>query len=247
MEKNVLSMGPPLNVSCPMFQKSKTDVEHLDILLKRVNIIDGVLCFSESCSTLIKSFWYSRIHMNTDVYENKNSLIFEWILQLIFKRLREIKDLVVKYQDQIQFYNLYSWLITGKEISPSQYVKMDDCSFLCFLDSLQGLKIDSFLTYLLNSFATGNGFNYIYSDSKKFKVKQSYSIAKEYVYEELPINLKKIFSLKPNGDLDTDHNIWLYNEERNNLIKFGKSKLYQSLKNSNEENSKIVLINEKFY
>ncbi len=46
----------------------------LDILLKRVNIIDGVLCFSESCSTLIKSFWYSRIHMNTDVYENKNSL-----------------------------------------------------------------------------------------------------------------------------------------------------------------------------
>lgn len=35
--KNVSSMGPPLNVSCPTFQKSKTDVEHLDILLKHKN------------------------------------------------------------------------------------------------------------------------------------------------------------------------------------------------------------------
>ncbi len=219
----------------------------LDILLKRVNIIDNTLCFSESCSTLIKSFWYSRIHMNTDVYENKNTLIFEWILILIFKRLKELKTDVQKHKDKIQYYNIYSWLIMGGEISVNDYVKMDDSSFFCFLDSLKSLKIDSLLTSLLQSFQTGDGFSYIFSDSKKIKTKNSYVIDKEYVYKEWELNRKKIFSLKSNGELDTDHNIWLYNEERNHLIRFSKSKLYNSLKNSNEEISKIILINEKFY
>lgn len=219
----------------------------LDILLKRVNIIDGILCFSESCSTLIKSFWYSRIHMNTDVYENKNSLIFEWILMLIFKRLKELKTELQKNKEKIDYYDTYSWLFTGKTINASEYVEMDDSSFFCFLHSLERIKIDSLLTHLLTSFKTGDGFDYILADSKKHKVKSSYPIDKGYVYKEREINVKRIFSLKSNGDPDYDHNIWLYNEERNKLIKFTKSKLYSSLKNNNEEISKIILINEKFY
>lgn len=37
--KNVSSKGPPLKISCPMFQKSGTDVEHSDILLKYKNYL----------------------------------------------------------------------------------------------------------------------------------------------------------------------------------------------------------------
>lgn len=207
----------------------------LDILLKRINIVNGKLCFSESCSNLIRSFWYGRIHMNADVYENKNLLVYQWILMLIFKRLRDIRIDVQNVSDKINHYDKYYWLITSQEIDVKKYLEMDDFSFFLFLDSIEENIKDSLLQSLINSFKNGDKFTYRII-SKTDTPKLEYDGDKKYAYEILYINKKTIYSKK-----EKNH-IWLFGVD-NKEIKFVNSNLKKSIKNLNDI-TKIIMINE---
>lgn len=209
----------------------------LDILLKRVKIINNILAFSENTSTLIRSFWYGRIHMNIDVYENRNLLVYEWILELIFNRLRLIKDEIKNVSEKIQFYDIYEWMINPKEISVDQYLELNDHSFFCFLDSIKKLEIDDDLTMLLNSFSYGKGFTYISLEEfeKKFGKNKN-------IIENIDFKIKEIAKKTLYSNIEKN-NIYQY-DDNDKLVKFKDSSLYKSIKNKTES-KKIVLINEK--
>lgn len=208
----------------------------LDILLKRVAIINNKLAFSENTSTLIRSFWYGRIHMNIDVYENKNLLIYEWILELIFARLREIHKEIKKYSDQISFYNDYEWLLSGREITVEEYLSLNDCTLICFLDSLKNIKIDNMLTNLVNSFEFGKNFDYMSIEEFEKKYENVKFDNEKYTYKIKQIAQKTLYSK------DEKNNIFQF-DTKTNLIKFKDSSLYKSIKNT-PEIKKIVLINQ---
>lgn len=208
----------------------------LDILLKRVKIINNILAFSENTSTLIRSFWYGRIHMNIDVYENKNLLIYEWILELIFIRMREIYSEIKKYKETIPFYNDYEWMLTGNEISVEEYLTMNDYTLFCFLNSIKNIKIDKMLTQLLDAFEFGKNFDYMTLEEFEKEYGKIKFENEKYTFKIKPIAQKTLYSK------NEKNNIYQYENEKE-LIKFKDSSLYKSIKN-NTEPKKIVLINK---
>ncbi len=208
----------------------------LDILLKRVKIIDNILAFSENTSTLIRSFWYGRIHMNIDVYENKNLLIYEWILELIFTRLREIQPKLKEYENKILFYKDYEWMLIEKEISVDEYLALNDYTLFCFLNSIRKIKIDDLLDYLAEAFEFGKGFDYMSFEEFNIKYGNKTFENDKYTFKIKPISQKTLYSKKE------ESNIYQYGNN-DKLIKFKDSSLYTSIKN-NTESKKIVLINQ---
>ena len=208
----------------------------LDILLKRVKIIDNILAFSENTSTLIRSFWYGRIHMNIDVYENKNLLIYEWILELIFTRLREIQPKLKEYENKILFYKDYEWMLIEKEISVDEYLALNDYTLFCFLNSIRKIKIDDLLDYLAEAFEFGKGFDYMSFEEFNIKYGNKTFENDKYTFRIKPISQKTLYSKKE------ESNIYQYGNN-DKLIKFKDSSLYKSIKN-NTESKKIVLINQ---
>ena len=216
----------------------------LNVLLKRVKIINNQLCFSEASSNLIKSFWYARVHMNSDIYENKNLRVFEWILESIFNRLREVKNIINQNKDKIYYFDRYSWIIFNQKISIKEYILMDDPSLFSFLESIKNLNLDKILNDLFDGFQNGNKFTYATEDNfKKYKLEKYKDNI--YAFKEETLKSKKVYS-------DNEkYNVILYNEQHDkltnkvslNIIKFKDSELKKTMNNKAIE-YKIFFINE---
>lgn len=211
----------------------------LDILLRRFEIINDTLVFSIKSFNMIESFLLGRIYMNIDIYENKNLMVYEWTLELIFKRLSELKNEWDLYEKQISTSKKYDWIYKKKEINLDLYIELDDSSLITFINEVANVTNDELLKLIIKGFKTCENFTYVKPEdfNKKIKISNN-EINKDYIFSEKTINHKAIFSK------ESDKHIVFYDGE-NNLIEFKKTKLFDNLEKQ-VNISKIVLLNNNF-
>ncbi|MGL4616650.1 MAG: HD domain-containing protein [Mycoplasmoidaceae bacterium] len=211
----------------------------LDILLRRFDIIDEKLAFSIKSFNMIESFLLGRIYMNIDIYENKNLMVFEWTLELIFKRLEELKNEWDLYEKNISISKKYDWIYKKKEVSLDLYVELDDSSLITFINELANVTNDELLKLIIIGFKSGENFTYIKPEdfNKNIKIINK-SVNKDYIYSEKTIKHKSTFSK------EVEKHIVFY-DNNNNLIEFKKTKLFDNLEKQ-VNISKIVLLNNNF-
>ncbi|MGL5591339.1 MAG: HD domain-containing protein [Mycoplasmoidaceae bacterium] len=211
----------------------------LDILLRRFDIINETLAFSIKSFNMIESFLLGRIYMNIDIYENKNLMVFEWTLELIFKRLAELKNEWELYEKNISISKKYDWIYKKKEVSLDLYVELDDSSLITFINELANVTKDELLQLIIKGFKSGENFTYIKpEDFNKNIIISKNDISKDYIYSEKTIKHKSTFSK------ESDKHIVFY-DSNNNLIEFKKTKLFDNLEKQ-VNISKIVLLNNNF-
>ena len=211
----------------------------LDILLRRFEIINDTLVFSIKNFNMIESFLLGRIYMNIDIYENKNLMVYEWTLELIFKRLAELKDEWPIYEKKISISKKYDWIYKKKEVSLDLYLELDDSSLITFINEVANVTNDELLIFIIEGFKTLKNFSYAKPEdfAKKHKITNK-EVHKDYIYSEKTIKHKAIFSE------EADKHIVFYDSE-NKLIEFKKTKLFDNLEKQ-VNISKIVLLNNNF-
>ena len=177
--------------------------------------------------------------MNIDIYENKNLMVYEWTLELIFKRLAELKDEWPIYEKNISISKKYDWIYKKKEVSLDLYLELDDSSLITFINEVANVTNDELLIFIIEGFKTLKNFSYTKPEdfAKKAKITNK-EVHKDYIYSEKTIKHKAIFSK------EADKHIVFYDSE-NNLIEFKKTKLFDNLEKQ-VNISKIVLLNNNF-
>ncbi|MGL4647417.1 MAG: HD domain-containing protein [Mycoplasmoidaceae bacterium] len=211
----------------------------LYVLLRRVKLIDDTLAFSIKSLNMIESFLLGRVYMNIDIYENKNLIVYEWILELIFARLAELKAEWPIYETYISSSKKYAWIYKNEDVVLEQYLEMSDLSLLDFINELPKYTKDDLLKKLLRGFENGENFSYINLDdnTKVFKI-NSKGTDQKYIYAKKAITHKSAFSK------DQKKQIVFYDND-NQIIEFQKTKLFPNLKKQ-VNISKIVLLNNNF-
>lgn len=214
----------------------------IDFLIERSHLLDNDIYFSQSTINVIESFLLGRYYMHQDIYDNKNTYIYEWSLVNIFKRLREIKNDFQKNCKEIYYYDLYKDIIfMQEEVSVEIYTKFTDTNFTSFLESLKVID-DKILNSFLDSFLNQNGVialdyskkNEVIKELKK--VDKNYNIS--YLYSEVTKSKKKIY-------LDDEkYQINIIDVKTNKLYKFNSFKFQAFESNKSENKDKIILVNK---
>lgn len=214
----------------------------IDFLIERTYFKKGDIFFSTKTKNVIESFLLGRYYMHSDIYENKNTYIYEWAITSIFKRLREIPDLFHKNSEKIYFYDLYSDLISNDEkytIDIDKYSQYNDENFSSFLKSLVCID-DAILNSFIDGFFNETGIialNYFYKNDVINEIKKSNKdIDMSYIYCEIERKNKSIFSNDKKNQIDL---IDIYAKK---VFKFNSSKLVNF--KSNKNIGKIILVNK---
>lgn len=214
----------------------------IDFLIERSHLLDNDICFSQSTTNIIESFLLGRYYMHQDIYDNKNTYIYEWSLINIFKRLKEIKNEFEKKSKDIYYFDLYKNIIlSNSNLSVENYTKFTDINFTSFLESLNVID-DKILKSFLDAFLNQNGViavdfskkNEILKEIKKTNNKYDIS----YLYNEITKSKKKIYLE------DDKYQINIIDVKTNKLYKFDSSKFNSFNSNKSENKDKIILVNK---
>lgn len=215
----------------------------IDFLIERTHLLDNDICFSQSTTNIIESFLLGRYYMHQDIYDNKNTYIYEWSLINIFKRLKEIKNKFENNGNDIYYFNLYKSIIfSNEDLSIDNYIKFTDINFTSFLESLYIIN-DEILNSFLDAFLNQNGVIAVDFSKKNEILKEIKNSSKKYnvsyLYAEIIKNKKKIY-------LDDDkYQINIIDVKTNKLYKFDGSKFkYFDSNIKNENKDKIILVNK---
>lgn len=213
----------------------------IDFLIKRIHLIDSDVFFAHSTINVIESFLLGRYYMHQDIYDNKNTYIYEWSLMSIFNRLKEIKEIFVSHKEQIYYYDLYSDLILKEKYTFDfdKFLKFTDNSFVSFIDSLKVIE-DKILNSFLNGFLNQEGLVALDYSKKE-------SVLKTIKEANKKINLKYLYHETEKGEkivyLDDDkHQINIIDTRTCKLSKFDKSRI--SGFNNQQKKEKIILVNK---
>ncbi|MBD5445860.1 MAG: HD domain-containing protein [Mycoplasma sp.] len=126
----------------------------VDFLIERSFLHGDDIYFSEKALNVIESFLLGRYYMHQDIYNNKKTYTFEWSLNNIFIRLREIKEKFNYYKDKIYYYEYYKYFVErNKRIPLNIYLLLNDANLSSFISSLKVLNdeiINSFLKYFFD-------------------------------------------------------------------------------------------------
>lgn len=214
----------------------------IDFLIERSHLLDNDIYFSQSTINVIESFLLGRYYMHQDIYDNKNTYIYEWSLVNIFKRLREIKNDFQKNCKEIYYYDLYKNIILmQEEVSVEIYTKFTDINFTSFLESLKVID-DKILNSFLDSFLNQNGVIALDYSKKNEVIKELKKVGKNYnisyLYSEVTKSKKKIY-------LDDEkYQINIIDVKTNKLYKFNSFKFQAFESNKSENKDKIILVNK---
>lgn len=215
----------------------------IDFLVERSIIMDNDVFFQKTAINYIESFLLGRHYMYEDIYDNKNTYIFEWTLMKIFQRVKELKDLFLKKKDRIYFYDFYEWIIFGTEVSIHKtYIYLNDGNLNSFIWSLKSLEdkiLDSFIDSFLNNNINVEAQNYsIVSEKQVKELANKKNINPEYLFDVQDKKRKEIY-------LNEEKNaINIYDRNKNRSYKFPSERISAFSKLSKQNNNKIILVNK---
>lgn len=214
----------------------------IDFLIERCVLLDTDICFFQTTINYIESFLLGRYYMHLDIYDNKNSYIYEWSLSKIFERLKEIKDKFSKNRSKIYYYDLYEWIVFDKKIDVEHYVLLNDNNLTSFLDSLRFIDdkiLNSFVENFVQSSRDIIAINWTEENIQSLnKVISDKKIDKKYLYCVLEKNKKDIYYP---GDKNI---INIYNTDTREILRFPSERLTTFSKQHKIQNNKIILINK---
>lgn len=215
----------------------------IDFLVERSILMDNDVFFQKTAINYIESFLLGRYYMYEDIYDNKNTYIFEWILIKIFQRLRELKDLFYKKREKIYFYDFYEWNVFETEVSIHKtYIYLNDSNLNAFIWSLKVLD-DEVLNSFIESFLNiKNGV-----DAQTYSVDIEKQI--QILANKKNIDPKYLFNIQEKKEKDIylkeDKNIInIYDRNKNKSYKFPAERIMLFNKKSDQNNNKIILINK---
>lgn len=214
----------------------------IDFLIERCEIFNDDIYFYQNTINYIESFLFGRYYMHLDIYDNKNSYIYEWSLAKIFERVKELKHDFIKQKNKIYYYDLYEWLVFDKEIDVEKYILLNDINLSSFIDSLQCLNDKVLNSFIFNFIYSNNNFDAVKYDVETFKEIESFfsksNINKKYLYEVVSKNSKKIYYP------GRKNKIKIIDKHLNDTFDFDAKKLIE-LNNKSLVDS-IILINRNF-
>lgn len=189
----------------------------VDFLIERSYMYNDDIYFSPKVLNVIESFLLGRYYMHQDIYNNKNTYMFEWSLKNIFIRLKEIESKFNLYKNKIYYYDYYKYFVNQKTNVPLDvFLKLNDANLSSFIDSLKILNddiINSFLRYFFNY----DGIEtLIYSEEKYEKLK---NLLSNSVYD-----IRYLISIFKNENKQI-----YYNDEKNfvNILDKNNRKIYK--------------------
>ena len=213
----------------------------VDFLIERSFLIDNDIYFSDKAINVIESFLLSRYYMHKDIFSNKNTYIYEWVLELILLRLKDLKSQFEIHRNNINYFDLYGNLVFNEEqLDLDKYIKYTDWNFMAFIDSLRTIG-DKILNGLINTFINHKGvISITYSDQTLNKVhlksEQIRNIDKKYLFKVIDRSQKMIYYP---GDKNI---INIINVKTNKLYKFNNDKFNAFTWNDDIDN-KFILVN----
>lgn len=222
----------------------------VNFLVERSYIINDNIFFLKDARNMIESFLLGRYYMHNDIYDNLNTYTYEWSLKMIFIRLKEIIDKFSISKNQIYFYDLFSWIVTGDTPENNIFIQLQDYNFYSFIASLISINDDilnSFVSYFLyGNFDENNEIinfeNYSISLEKKL-IKKSYEIKVDIKYLFLIIRKanKKFY------DIFEKNKIFLFNKENGKTFEFPYEDLLKSKNEISNKSERIILFNKKIF
>lgn len=215
----------------------------IDFLVERSIIMDNDVFFQKSAVNYIESFLLGRHYMYEDIYDNKNTYIFEWTLMKIFDRLKEIKQLFFEKKDKIYFYDFYEWIVFEKDVNVHKtYIYLNDGNLNSFIWSLRCLNdfiLNSFINSFLNNSVNVDAKNYSQDLEKHIKeLSQKKNIDSKYLYSIQEKKKKDIFLLEDKNAIN------IYDRDKNLSYKFPSERIMAFNQTTRRENNKIILINK---
>ena len=213
----------------------------VDFLIERSFLIDNDIYFSDKAINVIESFLLSRYYMHKDIFSNKNTYIYEWVLELILLRLKDLKSQFEIHRNNINYFDLYGNLVFNEgQLDLDKYIKYTDWNFMAFIDSLRTIG-DKILNGLINTFINHKGvISITYSDQTLNKVhlksEQIRNIDKKYLFKVIDRSQKMIYYP---GDKNM---INIINVKTNKLYKFNNDK-FNAFTWNDEIDNKFILVN----
>ena len=121
------------------------------ILIRGSRIVDGRLCFEEKIVAEIENLLIGRFHMYERVYNNPNTIKYEFVVSSIFKRVKELINQNYKFISQTDLIKLFDPWFKNKEFKVHEFLKLDDFVFSTFIESLR-IEKDEILVKLLKAY-----------------------------------------------------------------------------------------------
>ena len=87
------------------------------ILIRGSRIVDGRLCFEEKIVAEIENLLIGRFHMYERVYNNPNTIKYEFVVSSIFKRVKELINQNYKFISQTDLIKLFDPWFKNKEFN----------------------------------------------------------------------------------------------------------------------------------
>lgn len=214
----------------------------VDFLIERSLLMDNDIFFYKSATNYIESFLLGRYYMHEEIYDNKNSYIYEWILVKVFERLKDLKEKFYENREKIYFYDFYEWIVFEKDVDiHNVYIHLNDNNLNSFLWSLKILEDDVINSFVNSFFGKEQIEAHNFSDNVLETVKkqtQNINIDNKYLYHVQEKGKKNIYY---DGEKNS---INIYDSYKKKAMKFPISRISGFSKNQKENNNKIILVNK---
>ena len=219
---------------------------------------EGIIVNAEKGVYSLESFIISRYHMYEQVYFHKTTRAAEQLIQLIFRRLKNLVD--SSEEDKIipEENTILSLLKNKKTFPVKQYLKLDDFLLITYIKKWSEESKDKILCYLCSNFINRKPYKLFLKDESTLHVGEEWESVINYFkekqldykyfyvidhYTDVPYKDDYLFGKKRSEDAD---HIWVkYKNGR--LVELAEaSDIIKSLRN-NIKGKTRVYCDRKFY
>ncbi len=124
-------------------------------IIKGSVLINDQICFNKKIISEIENLLIGRFHMYKQVYEHKNTIKYEFLIQAIFKRIKYLFLKKYKFVDKRNLINSFKPIFENKNFTNEQFLELDDSLFSVFIESLK-YENDPILKKLLKAHTKPN-------------------------------------------------------------------------------------------
>ena len=177
------------------------------IIIRGSKFINGKICFRKKILCEIENMLIGRFHMYAQVYNNPKGVANDFVIQSIFKRVKELYANKYKFVDKHDLLQMFKPYLEDRKFTYQEILKLDDSVFYTFIESIQYEK-DKILKALYEA----------YHNSSLIKINENFKGHKVKAVE----NEKYFYGSMACKNLVIYHKgeepIYIYDDEHNDKI-----------------------------
>ncbi|ATG97740.1 HD domain-containing protein [Mesoplasma lactucae] len=215
-------------------------------LINNAKIIDNKIVFNKKAIYAVESYLLGRYHMFRQVYNHKISLAFDAMIQVWFKRLKDLYNNNFNFKSERLKY-FFSDILEGKDLPLDKYLQLDDFTMDDLFKQSQ-LEDDKILNDLATKILNRNFFDVYLMENINLEKEKENLVKKGldpnyYLLEDKP---KKPYVYQ-NGMVDgKDEKIYFFDSKDNKILSLSDlSELAEAFENINKEKTREIVFISK--